>query len=230
MRHSFSVKSTINLLKKMSNVLDVNQNWISVRTPNLNSKHGISFSRRDFLKASGAGLLGLFLADIHLERVFAVETPKQGRSTMSGIDVFNEPFFNAKKIYMLRQDEVVNISGEVEGDYGYGNPFNSTWYQLNSNGYVYSGTIQPVETLHQKPAFDIPEIGVLGEITVPFSDTRRAEQCFCKPRLPHLLFHDALDHGDSRKSERKEHLVQDLRPPYTGIALCPGARNARGPV
>jgi lipoprotein-anchoring transpeptidase ErfK/SrfK len=178
MRHSFGVKSTINTLKKMSNVLDVNQNWISVRTPNLNSKHGISFSRRDFLKASGAGLLGLFLADIHIERVFAVETPKQGRSTMSGIDIFSEPFFNAKKIDRLRQDEVVNISGEVEGDYGYGNPFNSAWYQLNSNGYVYSGTIQPVETLHQKPAFDIPEIGVLGEIKVPFSDTRRASSVF----------------------------------------------------
>ncbi len=137
-----------------------------------------NFSRRDFLKASSAGLLGLFLTDLRLEHVFAAETPKQGRSTMSGIDLFSEPFFNAKKISMLRRDEIVDISSEVQGDYGYGNPFNSTWYQVNGEGYVYSGAVQPVETLHQKPIFDIPEIGVLGEISVPFSDTRRASSVF----------------------------------------------------
>ena len=131
------------------------------------------FSRRDFLKASGAGLLGLFLADLRFDRVLAAETPKQGRSTISGMDVFSEPFFNANKTYVLRKDEVVDIRAEVQGDYGYGNPFNAIWYQINGYGYAYSGPIQPVETLHQKPVFDIPEIGVLGEITVPFSDTRR---------------------------------------------------------
>ena len=136
------------------------------------------FSRRDFLKASGAGLLGLFLADLRLERVFAAEPPKQGRSTISGIDVFSEPFFRANKTNVLRRDEVVDISTAVQGDYGYGNPFNSTWYQVNGKGYTYSGAIQSVETLHQKPVFDIPDIGVLGEITVPFSDTRRASSVF----------------------------------------------------
>ena len=135
------------------------------------------FSRRDFLKASSAGLLGFFLADLRLEHVFAAATPKQGRSTISGIDVFSEPFFKANKTNVLRRDEVVDISTEVQGDYGYGNPFNSTWYQI-SGGYVYSGAIQPVATLHQKPVFDIPEIGVLGEITVPFSDTRRGSSVF----------------------------------------------------
>ncbi|HKZ01692.1 MAG TPA: L,D-transpeptidase family protein [Pyrinomonadaceae bacterium] len=138
----------------------------------------LNFSRRDFLKASGAGLLGLFLADLRLERVLAAETPKQGRSTVSGVNVFSEPFFNANTISLLRQDEVVEIIAEIQGDKGYGNPFNSTWYQINGEGYVYSGTIQPVDTLHQKPVFDISEISVLGEITVPFSDTRRASSVF----------------------------------------------------
>jgi lipoprotein-anchoring transpeptidase ErfK/SrfK len=138
----------------------------------------LNFSRRDFLKASGAGLLGLFLADLRLERVLAAETPKQGRSTISGINVFSEPFFNANTMSLLRQDEVVEIIGEIQGDKGYGNPFNSTWYQINGEGFVYSGTIQPVQTVHQKPVFDIAEVGVLGEITVPFSDTRRASTVF----------------------------------------------------
>lgn len=131
------------------------------------------FSRRDFLKASSAGLLGLFLADLRLARVFAAPTPVQGRMTESGVELFSEPFFNARKIQLFRRDEVVDIRGETEGDKGYGNPFNSTWYQIGNDGFVYSGRVQPVETQHQKPVFNIPEDGALGEITVPFCDTKR---------------------------------------------------------
>lgn len=138
----------------------------------------LPFSRRDFLKVSSAGLLGLFLADLRLARVFAAETPKQGRSTMSGIEVFSEPFFNANKMYLLRRDEVVAVTGAAEGDNGHGNPFNSIWYRVNNEGYTYSGWLQPVEILYQKPIFNIQEGGVLGKITVPFSDARRSSSIF----------------------------------------------------
>jgi lipoprotein-anchoring transpeptidase ErfK/SrfK len=53
-----------------------------------------------------------------------------------------------------------------------GNPYNSAWYQVN-DGYTYSGWLQPVETIYQKPIFNIPEKGQVGEITVPFSVTRK---------------------------------------------------------
>jgi lipoprotein-anchoring transpeptidase ErfK/SrfK len=132
----------------------------------------LSFSRRDFLKASGAGLLGLFLADLRLERVFAVETPKQGRITLSGVELYNEPFYNAKKLDIFGRDAVVNISGETDGDTGYGNPFNSKWYFINNMGYAYSGLIQPVVTLHQRVVTELPGTTALGEIIVPFCDTR----------------------------------------------------------
>lgn len=138
------------------------------------------FSRRDFLKASSSGLLGLFLADLRLDRVLAAETPKQGRITISGIELLREPFFVAKKLSAFGLDKVVKITGATEGDKGYGNPFNSTWYQVNNEGYVYSGWIQPVETIYQKPTFEIPEEGRLGEITVPICDTRRGASVFAK--------------------------------------------------
>lgn len=138
------------------------------------------FTRRDFLKASGAGLLGLFLADLRLDRVLAAETPKQGRITISGIELLREPFFAAEKLSAFGLDKVVKITGATEGDKGYGNPFNSTWYQVNNEGYVYSGWIQPVETIYQKPTFEIPEEGRLGEITVPICDTRRGASVFAK--------------------------------------------------
>ena len=136
------------------------------------------FTRRDFLKASGAGVLALLLADLQPARVFATNTPLQGRSTLSGIEVLSEPFFSATPLRALGKDEVVEIRAEVQGDPGYGNAFNSIWYQIREGGYVYSGGLQPVETLHQKPVFDIPETGILGEVTVPFSDTRRGSSVF----------------------------------------------------
>ncbi|MFH1186513.1 MAG: L,D-transpeptidase family protein [Chloroflexota bacterium] len=92
--------------------------------------------------------------------------------TLSGVNLYNEPSFNAEKMYTFGRDEIVDISGESEGDQGYGNPFNSTWYSVNDEGYTYSGYIQPVETAYQKPVFELPDTGLLGEITVPYSDTR----------------------------------------------------------
>jgi len=128
----------------------------------------LPLSRRDFLKLSGAGLLGAFLAELHLDHAFA-SPAAQGRMTQSGINLYGEPSFNAKPVRTYGRDEVVNITGEVDGDVG--NPYNKKWYQLNSQGYTYSGWVQPVETNYQKPIFQIPAVGQLGEITVPFSDT-----------------------------------------------------------
>lgn len=134
----------------------------------------LGFSRLEFLKASGAGLLGFFLADLRLDRALAAQVPRQGRIIDSGVELFREPFFKAEIIRLFGRDQVVEITGEEQGEQGYGNPFNSAWYQVNNEGFVYSGRAQPVETQHQKPVFDIPQEGMLGEITVPFCDTRRA--------------------------------------------------------
>jgi hypothetical protein len=131
----------------------------------------IDFSRRDFLKASGAGLLGFFLADTRVQRALAADVPKQGRMTLSGINLYQEPSFNAKKLHIYGRDEVVGITAGTDGDPG--NTYNRTWYELNGEGYTYSGWVQPVETNYQQPVFEIPGSGQLGELTVPFSDTRR---------------------------------------------------------
>lgn len=128
----------------------------------------LPLSRRDFLKLSGAGLLGAFLAELRLERAFA-STAAQGRMTQSGIYLYSEPSFKARTSHIFGKDEVVNITGEADGDVG--NPYNKKWYQLNNEGYTYSGWVQPVETNYQKSIFQIPTSGQLGEVTVPFTVT-----------------------------------------------------------
>ena len=129
----------------------------------------LPFSRRDFLKLSSAGLLGAFLAELRLDRAFAASVT-QGRMTLSGLNLYSDPSFNARKLHIFGRDEVVKITAEVDGDAG--NPYNKKWYQLNGEGYTYSGWVQPVESNYQRPVFQIPSEGQLGEITVPFSDTR----------------------------------------------------------
>ncbi|HEX2697166.1 MAG TPA: L,D-transpeptidase family protein [Anaerolineales bacterium] len=128
----------------------------------------LPFSRRDFLKLSGAGMLGVFLAELHLERARAAPAT-QGRMALSGINLYSDPSFNANKLHIFGRDEVVKITAEVDGDAG--NPYNKKWYEINGEGYTYSGWVQPVESNYQRPVFQIPSAGQLGEITVPLSDT-----------------------------------------------------------
>lgn len=129
-------------------------------------------SRRDFLKLASAGSLAFALSELRLDRACAASPTRQGRTSWSGIPLYDAPTFNAKKIDNFGADQVVEITA-VDENGEFGNPFNSTWYQINGEGFTYSGWIQPVETNYQKPIFNIPEKGQLGEITVPFSDTKK---------------------------------------------------------
>ena len=130
-------------------------------------------SRREFLKLASAGTLAFALSDLRLERVLSASAIKQGRMITSGLPLYDAPAFNANKLHLFRQDEIVEITS-VDENGEPGNPFNSAWYQVNGDGYTYSGWVQPVETNYQKPKFNIPEKGQVGEIVVPFSDTRKA--------------------------------------------------------
>jgi lipoprotein-anchoring transpeptidase ErfK/SrfK len=132
-------------------------------------------SRREFLKLSGATLLGLFNLPLSLQglRPGKLIDPQTvvlplGRVTASKIDGFDRPSFSAdiKKAYW--QDLVLNITGVSLGDTESGH--NRVWYLVNDESYVHSGDIQPVEIRLNQPRVDIPENGLLAEVTVPFTD------------------------------------------------------------
>ena len=130
-------------------------------------------TRRDFLKLARAGSLAFALSELHLERAFAAPAAtRQGRITLSGIPLYDGPTFNANKIHFFGRDEIVDITS-IDENGEQGNPFNSVWYQINNEGFTYSGWVQPVETHYQKPVFNIAEKGRVGEIVVPFSDTKK---------------------------------------------------------
>jgi hypothetical protein len=131
-------------------------------------------SRREFLKLASAGSLAFALRDLRfVGRALETAVPRQGRITWSGLPLYDAPTFQANQIHHFGADKVVEISGvEEKGQNGYGNPYNTLWYRVE-NGYTYSGGVQPVETRYQRPVFTLPEKGQLGEITVPFCDTKK---------------------------------------------------------
>jgi len=136
-------------------------------------------TRRDFLKLASAGSLAFALKDLRIDRALASSPIKQGRMTISGIPLYDAPTFVANKIHHFGKDETVEITAVDEnGDFG--NDFNSAWYQVNGEGFTYSGWVHPVETNYQKPIFTIPEKGQLGEITVPFSDVKIEPYVYAK--------------------------------------------------
>lgn len=135
-------------------------------------------SRRDFLKLTASSALGLALAELGINVASAAPPTSQGLSLFSGVQIYDAPFLTAKKVDLLRKDEVIDLIGEAQGD-SLDNKFNTTWYQID-RGFVPSGVILPVETKYQRPVYEIPTERKLAEVSVPYSLTYRAPYTFAK--------------------------------------------------
>ena len=183
-------------------------------------------SRRDFLKLSASGALALALSEMGMHRALAAPPASQGRITWSGIPLYDAPSFNAKKILLFGMDQVVRLKSEVEGDEG--NPYNKAWYQVE-DGYTYSGWLQPVETILNKPIYEIPFAGQLGEVTVPMSETRLTPYIYAKNgyRLYYGTTHWVKNVVVTREEKSiwyeifDNHLKKSFYVPYYNMRLVP---------
>jgi lipoprotein-anchoring transpeptidase ErfK/SrfK len=134
-------------------------------------------SRRDFLKLSGMGVLGAILPrpqlhswwagpeSVPLQSSFDVQ---QGRVTARLIWLYDKPSVDAARQKLYWQDSVLTITDIAISDDL--NAYNRVWYQIGTEGYAYSGTLQPVRTILNTPSLDIPTGGRLGEVSVPYTD------------------------------------------------------------
>ncbi|UCD40746.1 MAG: L,D-transpeptidase [Chloroflexota bacterium] len=126
----------------------------------------ISFSRRDFLKLGSLGMVGLFLQPLksfqdlfqdQLGRVAEIKATIYDRPSLEG---------NRQKVYW--RDMILPITEVTVGDV---EPrHNRIWYRIGSEGFIHSGSIQPVQTRLNEPVGDIPLGGILVEVTVPYTD------------------------------------------------------------
>lgn len=133
-----------------------------------------SLSRRDFLKLLGISFAGVFIP-IGGPGIFPnspcldSSATMLGRVTRRSIDVLSQPDPSSPRLDKVERDSLLPLLSEVISPYGPAE--NPRWYRL-SQGYVHSAYIQRVEQTHlNAPLFEIPEAGLLAEVTVPFTQT-----------------------------------------------------------
>lgn len=125
-------------------------------------------SRRDFLKLSGLGLAGLLAPPLNFnfEDPFAAQ---QGRVVMRTAWMLDRPSSKGLPVRICHRDMLLNITNTAISDDDI-TAHNRVWYQIDEAGYVYSGSIQPVQTRLNSPTMDVPKEGLLAEVSVPFTD------------------------------------------------------------
>lgn len=112
--------------------------------------------------------MGMFLPNLRLTLPQADAFDNlQGRVIDRTVWSYDQPNFKAtqKKIYW--RDLVIPITNTTIGDDE--TAYNRVWYETGTDGYVYSGSIQPVRTILNQ-AQPISLEGALGEISVPYTD------------------------------------------------------------
>lgn len=109
-----------------------------------------------------------------------------GRATRNAIPVYAEPDPNSARVTRLARDKLVRLFEEVISPHS--PPNNLRWYRL-AQGFVHSAFIQRVEGGRlQEPLESVPESGLLGEISVPYTQTRYKNRLDQWVRLYRLYF------------------------------------------
>jgi lipoprotein-anchoring transpeptidase ErfK/SrfK len=152
-----------------------------------------SVTRREFLKLGGMGIvaaLGLFFppsknltrllnqSDFHAKNMSSILTDinkvevlppnQQGRVLDPSLNVYDIPSLNGTRVNTYWRDWIFPITEITIGKSE--DSFNMVWYKLGDEGYVHSGSIQPVMTITNPVITNLPPGGTLAEVTVPFTD------------------------------------------------------------
>ena len=125
-------------------------------------------SRRDFLQLSGYGLMGVLLPSLSLNAPKSdVFDNLQGRVLDRILWAYDEPNKKSSKKKLYWHDLILQITNtEISDDEA---AYNRVWYEVAEGGYVYSGSVQPVQTVLNEPQL-INLKGSLGEVSVPYTD------------------------------------------------------------
>ncbi|PKO01750.1 MAG: hypothetical protein CVU43_11360 [Chloroflexi bacterium HGW-Chloroflexi-5] len=131
------------------------------------------FSRREFLRLSSAALISMLVmsrtsyayADSGIQQN---GTTPLGRLTMNRLNLFDIPNAKGKVIRKLTLDEVLPITNTAITSDNSTN--NRIWYELNGEGFIHSGDVQPVANKLNEMVTNISSAGLLAEVSIPFTD------------------------------------------------------------
>lgn len=125
-------------------------------------------SRRDFLKISGMGILGLGYRDFPPggDPQFKRPPPFDLGRTVYSLRYYNEPTLKSEELGYYVTDAVVGIHQRVMGD---PEPVHNPWWLKTEDGWIHSAYVQPVKYILNEATLDIPSSGLLVEVSVPFT-------------------------------------------------------------
>ena len=146
-------------------------------------------TRRSFLKLAGSTLcaaVALPFANLaqpyaapyppgehmplgQLASPFAAPPASLGRVATWRVDIFADATRQSTLVRRASRDDVLPLYAELIGEAV--TAYNAVWYQTDG-GYIHSAWMQPVE--NSLNPVDLAQNNFWGEVTVPFSDTRRA--------------------------------------------------------
>jgi hypothetical protein len=148
--------------------------WGGCQLEVVQEKMSDRLTRRDFLNLLGGSMVGALLPSRMLD--FLAPLVRRSTVAMTGrvarrwVEVRSEPDPKSPRLEKLPRDTLLPLLEEIAvPDPALQNP---RWYRLD-RGYVHSAYIQRVEGAHfNQPLNVVPEDGLLGEVTVPFTQTR----------------------------------------------------------
>ncbi len=134
-----------------------------------------SLTRRGFLKLAGGALLAALGAHLpgSIDRALAAaqeQAPVLARVLHRSVIMRQKPSIQAGEVTRCAMDQILPVTGVTLGeDYP---AYNRVWYEVNQEGYIHSGLLQPVEVSLNPVVKEIPKEGQLAEVTVPYTEAR----------------------------------------------------------
>ncbi|MBI9047363.1 MAG: L,D-transpeptidase [Anaerolineaceae bacterium] len=134
-----------------------------------------NLSRRDFLKLGALSTGALAFRPLTKKAIgsgfnFPDELGEIGRVAATSLSIHKEPNDDSVILYQRYRDDLVNIYYEVVAEDGPQN--NPIWYRV-WGGYIHSAHLVKVKNQLNPIQYNIPEEGLLTEVSVPYSQSYR---------------------------------------------------------
>lgn len=129
----------------------------------------IRLTRREFLKLAGIGAAGAALSPSFNLSAFD-DSGNLARVAIKSVSVYSQPWDKSRILFQRFRDELLHIYFEVNSEYG--PSWNPVWYRV-WGGYIHSKSLQRVKYRLNPVQENVPEKGMVAELTVPWVQSMR---------------------------------------------------------
>jgi len=135
--------------------------------------------------------------------------------------------FGANSLHTFDRDVVVDVTGQADGDLGFGNPFNKSLVPNRRRFCLLRLLPAGGNQLPGAVVYQVPAAGQLGEITVPYSDLRVDSAYWADRCLSCLLSHHTTGSRMWRSINTRRRFVQEIYDKHLDASFFISAQDMR---